>query len=374
MKKKVFYVAALACALSFGFTACSDDEGDEQTTTTNPTDETVLDVNATYSDETLTLTYSGSEMPGKSVSFSTTDGKTATLTMEGNFDITSLLSGMLTASNSTKADLLPSMSPGVFPGELETTISNITLTKDGEKYTFEGSDSQNGRTAEYSGEVQNGKLTLNIDNVVMPEDEMQGTWNLNTTQVLSMTWEATSGITIPGMGTGELPTSTLAALVPTLVNSMITEALQSISFENDGNIVANYLKDGAWVDSPLNIAHYYMKDGQMYVQLNVAMLMNVIQTKADAASTLTDIAQFLPYLSEGVPVKYNVEGNNAQVYVDKDLLLPILSFVANNETITNAILSAVPAESQELAQALLPQIVEVINNTSEISVGLNLQK
>lgn len=372
MKKKVFYLAALTCALSFGFTACSDDEEGNQTITTDPTDETVLDVNATYSEETLALTYSGSEMPGKSVAFNTTDGKTATLTLEGDFDISGLLSGVLTA-NSTKADLITSLSPGVFPGELKTTISNVTLTKDGDKYTFEGSDSQNGRTAEYSGEVQNGKLTLNIDNVVMPEDELQGTWNLNTTQVLSMTWESTSGISVPELGL-EMTTQQLSAMVPMLVNTMITEALQSISFANDGNIVANYLKDGAWVDSPLNIAQYYMKDGQMYVQLNVAMLMNVIQTKADAASTIADIAQFLPYLSEGVPVKYSVEGNNAQVYVDKDLLLPILSFVAGNETIANAILSALPAEYQELAQALLPQIVNVINTTSEISVGLNLQK
>ena len=373
MKKKVFLAAALSCALCFGYVSCGDDENNNVTPPVdNPTDPEVLDVNATYSENTLTLTYSGSEMSGKSVAFNTTDGKTATLTLEGDFDISGLLSGVLTA-NSTKADLITSLSPGVFPGELKTTISNVTLTKDGDKYTFEGSDSQNGRTAEYSGEVQNGKLTLNIDNVVMPEDELQGTWNLNTTQVLSMTWESTSGISVPELGL-EMTTQQLSAMVPMLVNTMITEALQSISFANDGNIVANYLKDGAWVDSPLNIAQYYMKDGQMYVQLNVAMLMNVIQTKADAASTIADIAQFLPYLSEGVPVKYSVEGNNAQVYVDKDLLLPILSFVAGNETIANAILSAVPAEYQELAQALLPQIVNVINTTSEISVGLNLQK
>ncbi len=373
MKKNVLYLAALSCALCFGFTACGDDEESTVTppTTDTPTEEEgVLDVNATYTDETLSLTYSGSAMPGKSVKFETTDGETATLTLEGNFDITSLLSSVL----STKAALIPdlSMSPGVFPGELTTTISNVTLTKDGEKYTFEGSDSQNGRTAEYSGEVQNGMLTLNIDNVVMPEDEMQGTWNLNQSQVLSMTWESTTNITIPDMG--EFSTTQLSSMVPLLVNSMITEALQTISFGNDGNIVANYKEDGAWVDSPLNIAQYYMKDGQMYVQLNIPMLLQVTQTKAGAISTILDIAEFLPYLSEGVPVKYTVDGTNAEVYADKDLLLPILSFIANNETITNAILAEIPADMQTLATALMPQIVEVINNTSEITVGLNLQK
>ena len=78
MKKKVFLAAALSCALCFGFVSCGDDENNNVTPPVdNPTDPEVLDVNATYSENTLTLTYSGSEMPGKSVAFNTTDGKTA---------------------------------------------------------------------------------------------------------------------------------------------------------------------------------------------------------------------------------------------------------------------------------------------------------
>lgn len=368
MKQKFFYLAALALMLGFCFTGCSDDDSEQTNgSTTTVTDDDVLDVNATYLGDNLSLTYSGSAMLGKSVTFSTTDGETATLTLQGSYDITGLV-----------ADYFPevdfsSYCPGVFPGELTTTISDVVLTQDGEKYVFEGSDSQNGRTAEYSGEVENGMLTLSIDNVVMPEDELQGTWNLNTASVLSMTWESTTGITITGLG--EIPTSTIAALVPTMVNSMITGALQTISFGNDGNIVANYLESGEWTDSPLNLVQYYIgDDGQMYVQLNVAMLVNTLSTRADDGSSTPDISEFLPYLSEGVPVKYEVDGNNARLYVNKDLLLPLLSFVLGNETILNVILSAVPEDMGDLAEALLPQLVEVVNSTSEISVGLNLLK
>ena len=129
MKKKVFLAAALSCALCFGFVSCGDDENNNVTPPVdNPTDPEVLDVNATYSENTLTLTYSGSEMPGKSVAFNTTDGKTATLTLEGDFDISGLLSGVLTA-NSTKADLITSLSPGVFPGELKTIHSKVRIRR-----------------------------------------------------------------------------------------------------------------------------------------------------------------------------------------------------------------------------------------------------
>lgn len=353
MKKNLLYALALACSLGFA-TSCSDD------------DEPVpsLDVNATYSGESLDLTYSGEKLLGKVVTFNSNYGEPATLELRGELDLSSLLP-------STKETPVVSMAPGVIPGEVTTTIANVPLTLDGTKYVFEGTDSQNGRTATYKGSVEKGKLTLSIENE-MPDNEMLGTWNLGSTSVLSLVWNSDKGILLPG-SSEEWPTSSLAQLVPMMVDPMIKGALKTISLNKDGNIVANYLKSGSWVDSPLNIAYYYMKDDKMYVQLNIQVMLAVInQTKADGG--MGDIAQFLPLLSEGVPVSYKVEGNKARVTLEKDILLPVLSFILSNDAITELILSKVPSDMQALVGALLPQFPEVLKATKDMSVSLNLEK
>lgn len=76
MKKKLFYLFALVCSMSL-FTACSDDDDVKVNT----------DLNTTYTSadaaNQLVLTYGGEVMLGKKVSFDTTDGKNATIVLEG---------------------------------------------------------------------------------------------------------------------------------------------------------------------------------------------------------------------------------------------------------------------------------------------------
>lgn len=354
----------MLCSLSLMTTSCSKD--DEPTVEEGK----VLDVNASYKGESLDLTYSESVLPGKVITFNTTDGKTATLEMKGEFDLTSLIP--------TKADMpVMNLAPGVIPGEVTTTISNVALTLDGETYKFEGTDSQNGRTTEYKGQVEKGKLTLAINNV-MPESKIQGTWNLADAQVLTLVWNSDKNIMIPDFtgatqGMQEIPVSALSMILPTLIDQPIKAALNTISFNNDGNIVADYNKNGEKKVSPLNIANYYMKDGKMYVQMNITMLLAVInQTKADF--DISSITQFLPLLSEGIPLTYSVDGSNASITMEKELLIPILSFVVTNETVSGLIINSVPAEMKSIAELVLPQLPEILSNTTEMKVSLNLKK
>ena len=233
----------MLCSLSLMTTSCSKD--DEPTVEEGK----VLDVNASYKGESLDLTYSESVLPGKVITFNTTDGKTATLEMKGEFDLTSLIP--------TKADMpVMNLAPGVIPGEVTTTISNVALTLDGETYKFEGTDSQNGRTTEYKGQVEKGKLTLAINNV-MPESKIQGTWNLADAQIVNIVWNSDKGILLPG-STEEWPVENLVQFLSMALDKPIKAALNTISFNNDGNIVADYNKDGEKKVSPLNIANYYM--------------------------------------------------------------------------------------------------------------------
>ena len=348
----------MLCSLSLMTTSCSKDD--------DPTVEEgkVLDVNASYKGESLDLTYSESVLPGKVITFNTTDGKTATLEMKGEFDLTSLIP--------TKADMpVMNLAPGVIPGEVTTTISNVALTLDGETYKFEGTDSQNGRTTEYKGQVEKGKLTLAINNV-MPESKIQGTWNLADAQIVNIVWNSDKGILLPG-STEEWPVENLVQIISMALDKPIKAALNTISFNNDGNIVADYNKDGEKKVSPLNIANYYMKDDKMYVQMNIAMLLTVInQTKA--GFDMGAIAQFLPLLSEGVPLTCSVDGSNATITLEKDIIVPLLSFVLTNETISGLILKSIPENVKPMVEALLPQLTEVLSSTTEMKVSLNLKK
>ncbi len=358
MKRNLLYAFTMLCSLSLMTTSCSKD--DEPTVEEGK----VLDVNASYKGESLDLTYSESVLPGKVITFNTTDGKTATLEMKGEFDLTSLIP--------TKADMpVMNLAPGVIPGEVTTTISNVALTLDGETYKFEGTDSQNGRTTEYKGQVEKGKLTLAINNV-MPESKIQGTWNLADAKVVTLVWNSDKGILLPG-STEEWPVENLAQLLPMVLDKPIKAALNTISFNNDGNIVADYNKDGEKKVSPLNIANYYMKDDKMYVQMNIAMLLTVInQTKA--GFDMGAIAQFLPLLSEGVPLTCSVDGSNATITLEKDIIVPLLSFVLTNETISGLILKSIPENVKPMVEALLPQLTEVLSSTTEMKVSLNLKK
>lgn len=358
MKRNLLYAFTMLCSLSLMTTSCSKD--DEPTVEEGK----VLDVNASYKGESLDLTYSESVLPGKVITFNTTDGKTATLEMKGEFDLTSLIP--------TKADMpVMNLAPGVIPGEVTTTISNVALTLDGETYKFEGTDSQNGRTTEYKGQVEKGKLTLAINNV-MPESKIQGTWNLADAQIVNIVWNSDKGILLPG-STEEWPVENLVQFLSMALDKPIKAALNTISFNNDGNIVADYNKDGEKKVSPLNIANYYMKDDKMYVQMNIAMLLTVInQTKA--GFDMGAIAQFLPLLSEGVPLTCSVDGSNATITLEKDIIVPLLSFVLTNETISGLILKSIPENVKPMVEALLPQLTEVLSSTTEMKVSLNLKK
>lgn len=358
MKRNLLYAFTMLCSLSLMTTSCSKD--DEPTVEEGK----VLDVNASYKGESLDLTYSESVLPGKVITFNTTDGKTATLEMKGEFDLTSLIP--------TKADMpVMNLAPGVIPGEVTTTISNVALTLDGETYKFEGTDSQNGRTTEYKGQVEKGKLTLAINNV-MPKSDIQGTWNLADAQVVTLVWNSDKGILLPS-STEEWPVENLAKLLSMALDKPIKEALNTISFNNDGNIVADYNKDGDKKVSPLNIANYYMKNGKMYVQMNIAMLLTVInQTKS--GFDMGAIAQFLPLLSEGVPLTSTVDGSNATITLEREIILPLLTFALTNETVSGLIINSIPEDMKPMVEALLPQLTEVLNNTTEMKVSLNLKK
>ncbi|MFR8356782.1 MAG: DUF4925 domain-containing protein [Parabacteroides sp.] len=256
------------------------------------------------------------------------------------------------------------------------------LTLSGEKYTFEGTDSGNGREVKYTGSVEKDKLVLSL-NVTMPKNDLTGNWKL-AAQPLNLVWSAgdatidLSGLGISGIS-GPIPVSMAAPMIGQFVGPMLPQVLESISYGEDGNITARYMKKGAsdWQSSPLNLAQYYIKNNKLYVQLNIAQILATVEankSKADIGSS--EILKFLeaikliaPYLSDGVPLSYSVSNGTAQVTLGYDVLGKLFALLTD-EDLSGLILGKLP----DNIKAVMAQIPGILEKTDDVHVTLILQK
>lgn len=360
MKKNFLYLFTVLCTLSF-FTACSDDD--------DPKDPNVLDVNAAYSGDKLDLKYGDSALLGKEITFDTKDGKTATITMKGLFNLSDI---------TPKSTVVPAMAPGVIPGEITTTISDVPLILSGEKYTFEGEyTGAAGVKATYSGEVQKDKLTMAVK-ATMPSNELVGTWALAplavpTSMPIVINWESSTLLKldqpIMSIPAGEYPVNTvLQGLNVGVISPKLAGALQSITYQEDGNIVASYKKAGAsdWATSPINLAQYYIVNGKMYVQLNIAQIMDLV---ASSKAVNNPLAGLTTFLSAGVPLNYTVANGVAQITADKELLLPLMGLITS-DSFAGIIGQLIP----EAYQGLMTQLPGILATTTDVNATLYLVK
>lgn len=394
MKKSFLYLFTVLCTLSF-FTACSDDD-----------EVKVLEgVNASFNGETLDLKYSGSPLLGKEITFETKDGKTATITMKGTLDL-SAIGGLF--GGGSKANL-PAISyaPGVIPGEVTTTLNNVVLTQVGETYTFEGTDEANGRTVKYTGEVKKDKMTLSLD-VTMPTNDLVGSWNVAPlveggigepykSQPINVTWVAEPGLEVlPGWSMSMNTIVNLALVMPVKdkmnAHELLLGVLESVDFRADGNVVASYSEGDnvtapQWKNSPLNIAHYCVKDGKIFLYLNPDMIIKNITSKATKAGMenlpiAEMVTELLPMLSEGIPVAYTLKEGKLYAYVDTELMLKLLNLLTpmlENEEIIKEIVDAVKStpgmkDFAPMVESMLKQLPGIVAGTTKLEAGINFVK
>lgn len=295
MKKNLVSTVMLALG-ALVFFACSDSD-----------DEPLFqpqDLSKTYAAGTsLYLTYSGTPVVGKSVSFQTDDSRTATLTLND-----------------------------VIPGEAQTVISGVVLTESDGKYVFSSRTTRSaGAAVEYSGSIADTVLNLNLE-VTMPDAkgwsgayglsgiekgtetywvyarQLRGGYKLK--QMTKNTILQSAGYVevthfLPEEGTLAADTSnacfmtTLPALLRGVLGVILPQTVDAIALEKDGNIVARYSSDDlvidmtylldapnitpeiveglvegrTWLESPRNLAYWYEKNGDLYVKLNVAAIL-----------------------------------------------------------------------------------------------------
>ena len=339
MKKNLFFVFTMLCALSF-FTACSDDDD-------NKTDDGWKAISATYTAETLKLTMGGTEVADQSVKVDASSAEQATITL---------------------ANLIP--------GEAEVKIE-AKMVKTGESYALEGSNTNDLRTVSAKGTVEAGVLTL--DATLKITAPIAGTWKLaeiakdeSETFVsgpVSMVWEAAEGTML-----GFLPVTSIPNIAEGFGSIALVQVLQSVTFQEDGQIVASISKAGVDLSKPVTPVWEtsepgYVTDKQILVFLDITKIMGSLKSKA----AIDPLEQIMALLQNGIPVNYEIasDGKSARVYIDKALvsqiapLLPTLAELIGDDALNGM---------GQLVKSILKAFPEAMEKTTKFEVGLKLIK
>lgn len=407
--KRFYFAAAIFATLSFA--ACSDDDETPGGGLTAKT----------YENTELAITYNGEPVIGKSVDFAPENGK-ATLTFSGqDFDLNAIAAG------SDIGLQLPTVATcGVLPGTPNYALT-VDLTGDESTCSFSGSSETTYCTFSYSGTVNAQTLSVELKDVTLKNTSLSGTslsgtWDIpalddNAYNVIRAVWVSSTPVNIDygeGLGIYPMPISTILGMLFALpisneqsIVELLTSNLKSITFGEDGNITANYLaakgaNAGTFVQSPKNIAQYVVDGDKIKVFLNPQGIAYADAANADAAkksraagidinAILGEVlGQLVPMFAEGLPLRFgaaiDAEGNSVDglmcVYLDTDVLLPILRAVAplfEDEGFLGIITNLIKNDPQWSSMAsmispMLQQLPGIIETTSKVEVGINLQK
>lgn len=398
MKKNLFYyLFAVICSVAL-FTSCSDDDDEKMV---NPVPQT------TFTGENgLQLTYNGAPMPGKKVTFTpdATNAQKATLRLEGEFDLNGILGKAKSAA--AREDVSMPTAPGVLPGSPVVTLP-VDLTINGDKCSFAGTSETDYCTFSYKGEVSAGAMELALSEVKLKNAKLAGmTWKLkpydkedpNKIDPIYLVWEAEKKVfdflPVEYVLKIALRMELIAVGADHKVSAaeMLGTVLQDVTFMEDGNIVATY-KDAAnggteWTKSPVNLAQYVVEnDNQIKVFLNPAAIIAAVNNAGRAVDVQTVIQQAIqmlyPMLVNGVPVAFEQTEDALSVYLNTELLLPLLKTLVvpllSDEEVVAMLVELMKkdpdfSEMAGLAEPMLKAFPEIIESTTKVEIGLNFVK
>ncbi|MDU4380032.1 MAG: DUF4925 domain-containing protein [Phocaeicola vulgatus] len=398
MKKNLFYyLFAVICSVTL-FTSCRDDDDEKMV---NPVPQT------TFTGENgLQLTYNGAPMPGKKVTFTpdATNAQKATLRLEGEFDLNGILGKAKSAA--AREDVSMPTAPGVLPGSPVVTLP-VDLTINGDQCSFAGTSETDYCTFSYKGEVSAGAMELDLSEVKLKNAKLAGmTWKLepydetnpNETDPIYLVWEAEKKVLgfmpIESVLNIALRMDLIAAGADNKISAtdMLGTVLQDVTFMEDGNIVATY-KDAAnggteWTKSPVNLAQYVVEnDNQMKVFLNPAAIIAAVNNAGRAVDVQAVIQQAIqmlyPMLVNGVPVAFGQTDDALSVYLNTELLLPLLKTLVvpllSDEEVVAMLVELMKkdpdfGEMAGLAEPTLKAFPEIIESTTKVEIGLNFVK
>ena len=123
------------------------------------------------------------------------------------------------------------------------------------------------------------------------------------------------------------------------------------------------------VDSEEGLVRYNVKDGQIYVLVNIASLLGRSTENDPTAGLMT-------MLETGIPLKLQLEGENMRAYVDREMMLPFMSVLELLKPMIDELeldpsLAAMGITNESLKQ-LVDDIVNLVTKSSKVELGLNL--
>lgn len=347
------------------------------------------------------------------------DPKAATLTFTGQkFDVNAAMNDGQRAGQSYGYG-----TSSIFAGEASVDLP-ITMELTGDMGIFGGSGESKYYTFDYAGKVIENNLEVVLSNVNLKNNPLLGTaWKIAPLEMdewgfeiisapLIFEWKSDKMIEMDPFGTGtpmEMPVEDVMKItlgMPLIkidentsitINDAICMALQTISFENDGNLKAKYteLKTKESKLSPYGVANYVVEGDKIKLILNpFAIAASAKKNNAQAEeSPMAGMMQALvplilesinaeEKLTEGVDITYSLDGGKMMAYVDETLLLPVLKTLSpmlQNKEMINAAIEMMKQNPDFAAfaptmEAVLKALPEVINTTTSMKVGLNFVK
>lgn len=348
---KKLYLIPLSALL---FTACSNSDDDKLPVLSDKTYEGLTELN---------LMYDKAPMVSKSATLS---GEV--LTFDSKVDLSSL-------SDAFKG--IPSIpGPGVLPGSPVVSIP-LKFAPNDDKYSFAGSSETDFVTYSYLGDITENKLNFNFYNVKLKDAHLATrVWKPAPANAATgaspfhIVWETSQ----PGLleffdGSIEDALKLIVNLpmIPAYNNTaymsptqVISNGLQTLSFNDDGNLVVTYLQsaNGAaqFAQAPLCMLQYInLGDNTAKLFVNPTDLVSLIiinntnkpeipehpfgkaVSRSEAGGGLSDILALLspaelqqilatvsPMLSEGFPVKYSLNGDHLDLYMPTEVLVPLI--------------------------------------------------
>ena len=279
-----------------------------------------------------------------------------------------LLSGETAQISGSDANQLTISIPDyAVPGETGLTFTDVKMTTPLFN-VFEGTSSNASRDITLSGELRDGRLTLNLTPTY--KSDIIGVWNLNleTDDFGTATLTPISIETEQDISGSQFIVQILGAL---LKGSM---AVVNIDFQADGNLTATYnsnlLNDmmpalsgeqisPVFVHSPLNAIKWYVKDGALYLVPNLNLMLKNDPSKAQLG-----------------PLYFKKEGDKMTVYVSKEQTAPVFGLLSTVISMIDPSFelslggSSLPLRS--LLEALVKPLIDAALAAERFDLCLNL--
>lgn len=376
-------------------------------------------------------------------------GENAALTVNGGSTSGSV---QLTATSATQGTLLlTNVLPGYAEISMDVTLSertdgNFDIT--GEKGLTTAPSMISRADAEsvifnisVSGNVTpGGKATVNLTSALSTEAQggLGGTWDLLSEVKLSDVGSFTTAplwVTWSAIDSEQANAEQFALTLRTFGSMLLYQVLHSVTLSTDGNITAKYWsgdvdlmtaivagtvtdqetmitsfvnlhENEPWLESPKNLAFWYVKGDNLYVVPNITAILAQVgeDSGSDVSGSLDDLTGILTTLGEygieiedllplvmqwmetGIPLKYVNSNGELKLYADKEMCRPVIeALLPALPKLDELIEKLIVANPDDQMIQMLPMLVSLLgienfaalepiwnNNTDEFEISLNL--